>query len=171
MLGNPEVSRWLGSQGSNLNGQPIYRLVWSEDSFETRFGTYNDFTSMGLFIRTVTGTRRVKKYSYIFERWILEKWHTIAPTAELPDPDGYEPFYVFEDKQGNYLAPNMKSVSFIVELSRTPVSQQNCEIEMRNLFDGRSEREIKDIEDSLDCSEVTNALHMKEAVGYTKEIK
>jgi len=166
------INKWLKEQGSTPDGSPLYRLVWSEDQREIRYGLFRDYSGP-IFVREVVEARRVHKYSYISEKWILEKWFPMPPTRELPAPNGYEPFYVFESKDGQHLNPTLKVVQFIVDMSRNEVKVNplNGEIEMRNLYDTRAAKDIKEIEDSLECSPITNALHMKEAVGYTKEIK
>lgn len=168
----PEIEKWLNEQGQN-NGRPLYRLVWSDSEFEHRYGTFNDFSAGGLFLRQTTETRLTPKYSYIQERWVLEKFFDQHPTSELPSPNGYEPFWTFEGKDKRYQAPTLKVVQFIVELSRVEVrvSALDRSIQYRNLFDGKSEREIAEIEDELECSPMTNALHMREGVGYTKGLK
>lgn len=165
----PEIQKWLSEQGKNLTGGPIYRLVWSDLELEARLGTYNDYSG-NLFLRQVTEVRKVKKYSYVPSRWILEKWFVQPPTRELPDPNGYEPFYVFENGKGEFLPPNLKVVQFILEVSNTEiyVSRDQRALEMRNIFDDKSAKELEQIEDSLECSPITNALHMKEGVGYRK---
>lgn len=56
----------LTAGGSNLYGQPNYRLVWSESRFEIRYG------------------QKVKKYGSGRDRWILEKW---CPPEMYGDPD------------------------------------------------------------------------------------
>ena len=95
-----ELNTRLAKQyGKNLLGQPHFRLVWSEDLYETRVGQFNIFSGP-IFLRTHVGAKQVKKYNYIKERWILEMWKLAhcQPTIELPEPDGYECIYLFEDR-------------------------------------------------------------------------
>ena len=88
--------------GKNLLGQPHFRLVWSEDVHEIRVGTFNEFYGH-VFLRTIKGAKKCRKYNYINNRWILEVWKKFPPSSEMPEPDNYEPLYVFEDKNGQPL--------------------------------------------------------------------
>lgn len=98
--------------GVNLLGQSHFRLVWSEDVYEIRVGTFNEFYGH-IFLRTITGPRKCRKYNYINNRWILEVWKKFPPTIEMPGPDNYEPLYVFEDKNGNSLPVTWKVLEII----------------------------------------------------------
>ncbi len=102
------------SFGSTLDGKPFFRLVWSDSEFEFRKGTYNEFYGQ-IFLRKIEGVRNVPKYNYIHQRWILERWSPpwMVQTNEIVNHNGYEPLYLFEDKNGNYLDPNLKVCSFV----------------------------------------------------------
>src|SRR5689334_2025398 len=111
------INNWLAEfGGKNDLQQPIFRLSWSNDQYEWRRGTFN-VNSGDLFVRTEVGVRYVRKYNYIHERWILEKWfpQSLVKNEETPAVKNgdYEPFYVFQDKYGNYLEPTRKVVEFI----------------------------------------------------------
>lgn len=104
---------------STDTNQPMWRFAWSEDQFEKRHGTFNDFTPGGIFIRQVTEVREVPKYrQWIHEKYVLE--HLVAvpdvSMAELPTVRmSYEPIWVFEDKNGNYLPPKFEAAKFIID--------------------------------------------------------
>lgn len=95
--------------GINFKNEPVFRVVWSDDQFEDRLGTYEDYYNDTIFLRTVTCVRRVPKYSYVKARWILERW--IAGELmegyhdEVPGSTGgsYEPIYVYQDANENAL--------------------------------------------------------------------
>lgn len=99
--------------GTELDGSPKFRLVWSDSQFEYRKGTFNDFYGK-LFVRSFTGIRRTFKYSYIKERWILEVKIPPIPNDELVDQNGYEPLYVFESSKGEYLQPLWEVCKIII---------------------------------------------------------
>ena len=143
------LNEYLKTRGTSITGQVIYRLVWSEDIFENRYGFYRDFTKEGLFIREITETRRVKKYNYIHERYILEKWAPGNLTASPETPDAsngdYLPIYVFEDKKGNHLAPTRKVVEFLVSACEGKVDK-DAVIDERII----EEKEIAYMVDSFD---------------------
>lgn len=98
---------------------PIWRVVFSEDQMEWRHGTYDDITPAGLYLRTVTETRYVPKYrQWIQKKFVLERL-TVVPELnadELPSSRlSYEPLWVFEDKNGNYLPPKWEASKFIID--------------------------------------------------------
>ena len=104
---------------SSDNGDPIWRLVWSDDQVEKRLGTYDDITPNGLYIRTVTEVREVPKYKqYIQQKFILERL-VVIPDMNLPELPAlklsYEPIWTFEDKDGNYLPPRWDAIKFIID--------------------------------------------------------
>lgn len=164
------LNQFLLKYGYNSANQPFYRLVWSDKQFENRTGEFSDFYG-DLFIRTVKETRLTKKYSFLRERWILERWFPpeVTYTRELPDSSqgSYEPIYVFEDKDRNYLAPNLKVLEFIITMAEKPkkVSQS----ELRAELEKKDQQEINDIMNALDLqTDLGAALSLGEAVGYRK---
>lgn len=103
-----------------ITGLPIWRVVWSEDQFEKRLGTYEDFTPAGLYIRTVTEVREVPKYrQWIKQKYVLERLVVVPvlSAAELPTQKvSYEPIFVFQTGSGNYLPPKFEAAKFAVDL-------------------------------------------------------
>lgn len=103
-------------------GKAIWRVSWSEDQFEDRQGTYNDYSADGqIWLRTVTEVRRVPKYrQWLKELYVLEKLVAV-PTINLNDlPDtkiSYEPMFPFWDKNGNYLPPKWEVCEFVISLT------------------------------------------------------
>jgi hypothetical protein len=102
-----------------ISGQAIWRIVWSEEQFEWRHGTYDDFTPSGLFIRQVTETRFVPKYrQWIRCKYVLERLVVIPETClgDLPATKlSYEPMYPFETNSGMYLPPRLDAAQFVIE--------------------------------------------------------
>lgn len=102
-----------------ISGIPIWRIVWSEEQFEKRLGTYEDYTKGGIYIRTVTEVREVPKYrQWIQEKYVLERL-VVVPIFnenELPTSSvSYEPIWVFEDRLGNYLPPKFEAAKFVID--------------------------------------------------------
>jgi len=112
------INNWLKLHGGlNPYGEPLYRLVWSDSQIERRWGTFNDFTPSGIFVRTFTGFRDVKKYPWIHERWLVERWcePDLMIANEIDISRGtYEPVFVYEDKNGNPLPLALFTVQFII---------------------------------------------------------
>ena len=103
-----------------VTGLPIWRVAWSEDQFENRLGTYDDFSPAGIYLRTVTEVRKVPKYrQWITKKYVLERLCVVPIINEKDLPDkktSYEPLHAFEDKYGNYLPPKFNACQFIINL-------------------------------------------------------
>lgn len=102
-----------------ITGQQMWRVVWSEDQYEHRYGTYEDSTPSGLYLRTVTEVRYVPKYKqWIKEKYVLERL-VLIPVINLADLPAtkvsYEPMYPFETSSGQYLPPRLDAAQFIIE--------------------------------------------------------
>src|SRR5689334_9373374 len=68
-----------------VTGDAIWRIVFSEDQFEKRLGTYDDITKGGIYLRTVTEVREVPKYrQWIHKKYILERL-VLVPETNLPE--------------------------------------------------------------------------------------
>jgi hypothetical protein len=109
--------------GKEANGRPKFRIVFANDEFEWRKGTFVDFDEHGNFLREVTETRYVPKYPTPVHRgkWLLEKSLEGLPSEmsrELPNHNGYECIWVFRDvlnkKQNEYQEPILKAVLLLV---------------------------------------------------------
>src|SRR5438046_3147991 len=103
--------------GRTLRGDPNFRIVWSDDQYEYRFGRYNIFYGH-IFVREEVGTKLVPKYSYIRQRWLIERFYdgSKLKTDDLPlsQNGGYEPVYVFESKSREYLSPTLKVCEILI---------------------------------------------------------
>jgi hypothetical protein len=102
-----------------ITGQPIWRIVWSEEQYEWRYGTYDDITEYGLYLRTVTETRFVPKYrQWIQNKYVLERLVVIpeSSSGDLPATKlSYEPIYPFQTNSGQYLPPRLDAAQFVIE--------------------------------------------------------
>ena len=167
MLPDPEIVRFLASQGRSISGFPLYRLVWSADQYEWRKGTFNEFSGT-LFLRSVTATKLVPKYPFCQDRWILEKWFPPELTAceELPNVRGensYEPLFVFQDKNCNPLPLSLRVVEILVGFDRDrdrPKSSQTASDD-RELERLSETKEFQELYDSIDTNATLSCLHTK----------
>lgn len=102
-----------------ITGLPMWRVVWSEDQFEHRHGTYDDFTPAGIYLRTVTEVRYVPKYrQWIQNKYVLERLVLIPEIneGELPAVKlSYEPMYPFQTNSGQYLPPRLDACQFVID--------------------------------------------------------
>ena len=101
----------------SLTNMSMWRIVFSDDQFEKRFGTFDDFTSAGLYVRTITEIREVPKYNWVRERYILERL-VVVPEFQVRELAGarlsYEPIYVFQSQSGDYLPPKWEAAEFVI---------------------------------------------------------
>lgn len=62
--------------GRNRFGEPNFRAVWSESHLDWLGGKITDIDeATGIVLREVYELRRVPKYSWIANRWIIERWY------------------------------------------------------------------------------------------------
>jgi len=102
-----------------ITGLAMWRVVFSEDQFEKRLGTYDDFTPSGIYLRTVTEVRDVPNYrQWIKRKYVLENLVLIPDInkKELPGVVmSYEPIFVFETGSGKYLPPKFEASKLVID--------------------------------------------------------
>lgn len=113
------INTWLKDQYGidTLTGLPIWRVVFSEYQYEKRFGTFEDFSPGGIFLRRVTQVREVPKYPHIKEKFVLERL-TIVPDYQEKEVQGklsYEPMWVFETRSGMALPPKIDVCRIVID--------------------------------------------------------
>jgi hypothetical protein len=101
------------------DGRSLWRLVWSHDELEYRYGIYKDFTAEGFFIREVEEVREVPKYRqwvnppcYVLER-LLE--HPEGIPTDMIEKTTYEPVWTFRDANNNPLMPVWGAIKMIID--------------------------------------------------------
>lgn len=103
-----------------ITGIPIWRVVWSEDQLEKRYGTFDDITPAGIYLRTVTEVREVPKYrQWIHNKYLLERLVVIPAqdAKQLPTQKvSYEPIHIFQDRNENALPPKYAACEFAIQL-------------------------------------------------------
>jgi hypothetical protein len=165
-----------------VNGLARWRVVWSDDQREKRFGEWNDFSTEGIFLRTVSEVREVPKYSWIQQKYVLEKL-CIVPNVhldEMAEKISYEPIHVFEDNQGFPLPPKFIVCKYIIDVllanmgPRSTPKYRDPESTLEESLAARDDR-LKDIYKGLfgNETEVGDALAHNEAIivprNYNKE--
>lgn len=98
-----------------ISGNPIFRVVWSEDQLEKRWTSYTD-EGIQLLHPEV---REYPKYKqWIHDKYIIEKL-TIIPRLKIEGAPveqlSYESIWVFEDKGGNYLPPRFSVCKWVLD--------------------------------------------------------
>lgn len=149
-----------------VSGNPIWRIVFSEDQFENRLGTYSDYTESGIYLRTVTEVRYVPKYrQWIQERFVLERL-TIIPeinSDELPSTRlSYEPIYVFENGKGDYLPPKIEVARIVID---SVYAAQGKSSMAKYLDDEDVEKRIDSLQEYLFADETDISDHLSRQTG------
>lgn len=104
--------RLIQRYGKYMDGQPNFRVVWSDDQFEKR---WTDFTDDG-FELINPEVRELPKYKhYIQQRFILERLIPIVGETDLTTKIGYEPAWVFQDRFQHYLPPFFDGCVHVIE--------------------------------------------------------
>src|SRR5213592_991602 len=103
-----------------ITGLPIWRVVFSEDQFEKRLGTYDDFLpGTNIYLRTITEVRLVPKYrQWVHQKYVIERLVLVPDINERELPTSklsYEPIYVFQTGSGAYLPPKFEAAKFIID--------------------------------------------------------
>lgn len=115
--------------GVDFLNQPIYRIVWSNDEIEKRFGTFTDYIpGTNIFIREVTEVREVKKYNYLEPQYVLEKLFFNQHNKEIldnktlaPQICTYEPLHAFgHEKNGRAKEVVWRAVELLLMMVNNP---------------------------------------------------
>lgn len=138
-----------------FDGRPLFRLVWSEDMTEVRKGAFSDYYG-DIFLREVTEVRKVKKYDFIKDRYILERLYIgkADPTGELVQAESgsYEPVFVFQRPNGDYLKPIWRAVELLCKCSLDPEYLKR-KMSPSDIVDAERDKEQKQILDMMDYLE------------------
>lgn len=115
---NPvEINKLLLERyGKELDGRPRFRLVWADNQLEKRHGEFEIYCG-DIYIRTEIGVQEMPKYSWISNRWILERLVFGAPLPAIINdkPGSYECLWVFSASDGSFLTPHWWAVEHVVQ--------------------------------------------------------
>lgn len=95
-----------------LEDQPTFRVAWTSDQFEDRYGVHEIWYG-GIYLRTEAGVLKCKKYPYKPDRWVLEKRIANIHPEIVGAKASYEPVWIFDD-EGEYMEPTEKMINFLV---------------------------------------------------------
>lgn len=164
------INKELRRYGNNPFDEPLWRLVWSTDQTEKRFGQFNEFYG-SIFLRSFTGVRECHKYPHIINKWVIERWfgpeHTHPDTADR-SRGSYEPIYVFADKDNNSLPLNMRVCEIVVDSWENRPSPTARKAQLAKYFEEQERREDSLAADAADVSRMATLLHFGSATGYRK---
>lgn len=159
------------------SSHPIWRVVWSDDQWETRL---SDTTLEG--IRLLYPERmRLLKYSHIRDRWILE---CLSAVPEINQEElcglkiSYEQRWTFEDKNGNPLPPTFWACKFVIDTIHAATGRKSLrkyvdpEATEEGRIQAKKERTDRLVEELFgDESDLMLKTVTGEAVAYTGEPK
>src|SRR6266853_2675146 len=152
------------------NSKPRFRVVFSEDQYEKRLTNCTDegFELIRPEVRTLP-----KYKQYVREKYILERLVPVTGETDLLDKMSYEPLWVFQDKNGNYLPPFFEGCRLIVESMYEKVSNAGSFKRYKDENVSKEERlaHIMKVEQELFGNEtdVTDALAYGTGVTVQKE--
>jgi len=140
-----------------ISGLPIWRVSWAEDEYEKRYGTWDDYTRNGLYLRTVTEAREIPKYPHLKGRYVLEQLVAV-PEFQQKDLCGakisYEPIHPFWNSQTEYLPPNFIVAKFVIDTIYAAMGKSSLRKYVDPDADGNNgleaqKQRIKEIKDGL----------------------
>lgn len=157
--------RLVAEFGLEWDGQPRWRVVFSDDQFELRWTNFSD-SGMELINPEV---RMLPKYKqYIRERYILERLVPVVQPSDLVSKISYEPAWTFMDDNGKYLPPYFEGCKFVIESVYSKIEKKGTHVRYRDPSKdpGHKERELSKIERDLFGNETstTDSLHAREGV-------
>lgn len=172
-----DINKVIKNYGLNQYGDPIFRVVFSDDQVEKRKGTFNEYYGQ-IFVRTTIDIKEVQKYQWIKRKWILERWApgSISYHPDLvTDKDGvYICVYIFQDKDGNYLPPLLKVCEIVIKQLLNPRGKSEALAQDKILEEKIEEIEVNKIEEEFKIASDEAALKDKKSsretmsVGYVK---
>jgi hypothetical protein len=149
------INKMLLARGVSFDGRPIFRIVWSSDQLELRSGLFRDWYG-SIIIREVKDIRRVHKYNYAMDRWILERL-TFLPREnkilanELVEvmSGSYEPLFVFWYEDFSPIPVHWQLVEKILWTleNHRPIKKNQKMVESEEIEE--KEREIKELEEEI----------------------
>jgi hypothetical protein len=149
----------------NAGGLPKFRVVFSDDQFEKRLTEYTDEG----FQLLQPEVRLLPKYKqWIHAKYILERIIPIVGETDLTTKVSYEPAWVFQDKNGNYLPPFFEGCKHVIESLMSKIQGANTFTRYKDKNVSPEERKIalEKVENELFGNEtdLTDNLHSGSAI-------
>ena len=132
-------------------GEPIFRVVWSEDQYEK---VMSKFTPEGLEMLFPQLMERPKYKQWIHEKYVLERLVLVPDVNrnELTTVKSYEPLWVFQDARDNYLPPIFVGCKFVIDTMYAALGKSSMrkyvDEEAKNPVEAQAKR-IAELEEQL----------------------
>lgn len=111
--GQANLNKYLLEKYGTLFEKPRFRVIWSTDETEVRESDFKQEV-MGLDLPLVHDTRKVPKYSFAMDRWVLEEIvfsKYIPKEIKTMSEVSYIPLYIFWiGDAGEYQEPELFDV-------------------------------------------------------------
>jgi hypothetical protein len=140
--------------------------VWSEDQYEKRWTQFSDEG----FELIQPEVRVLPKYKqWIRQRYILERFVPVVGETDLVTKTSYEPAWVFQTKNGEYLPPFFDGCKLIIESMFQAIGRANTHTKYKDKNVSPEERlaEIKRVEDELFGNETATTDALAYGTGVT----
>jgi hypothetical protein len=163
-------NKLLEEFGTEFGNAPRFRVVFSEDQYEKRL---TNFTDEG-FALVFPEVRILPKYKqYIREKYILERLVPVVGETDLLTKVSYEPAWVFQDKNGNYLPPFFEGCRHVIESMYSAIDKAGTftRYKDKNISVEERQAELKRVEDELFGNEtdLTDNLHYGSGVSMARD--
>lgn len=133
--------------GRSPHGFPWFRLVFSDHELEQRDGTREVYAGP-VYLRTETGPALCKKYTYLKDQFVLEKFYYHDEKIELevqPAAEGvratYEAIWAFPNKDGQPVLPSWGALQMLIYVMLHGRPMTKAEHEAENEQQERAEVE------------------------------
>jgi hypothetical protein len=145
----------LETYGKTPEGLPYFKLSWTTNYTEHRYGTFTDWLG-DIPVRTISEVREVPKYPFAEDRWVLERIRLVNEEARqmglrTDSPYSYEEIYIFQDRQGDFLPLSKEVIEaamylfFKHYLSKTPKERMDMHIKALAERDMKRKQKTKEI--------------------------
>lgn len=140
------INNELLSKFGRLGNKARFRIVWSDTQTEHRKTSFMN----GIYF-PYPRVIEVKKYEYIKERWVMERWIPHSLTDEIISIDGgtYEPIWTFQDSKGNALRPIWKAAEIVALAAEGKFFERRTEKMDSAAHEAEIEKEAEEFEDML----------------------
>jgi hypothetical protein len=149
------------------SNRPMWRIVWSDDQVEKRYGTFEDYAGP-IYLRTVTEVREVKKYTHINPpAHVLEHLVGVEGNPELLEKTSYEPIFTYQHLlTGKTLPPIWPVTKLVIDSVMLAMNHPNPFAKYKDNPREEAEKEFRKMYDYLygDETNTTDALAYKEGV-------
>jgi hypothetical protein len=146
--------------------KPRFRVVFSEDQYEKR---WTEYSPEGFQLIEPIVVELPKYKQWIKSKYILERLIPIVGETDLVEKTSYEPAWVFQDKNGNYLPPFFEGCRFVIEALFTAMGRKDTYVKYKDKNVSEEERRahLKKVEDELFGNETEIGDHLSYGTGVS----